>query len=53
MREEITELDKKVNHDDLICRYKGKISNKKLDKYDNALDLINKIRNGEIKVECV
>ena len=48
--DEITELDKKVNHDDLIYRYKGKTPDEKFDKYDNALDLIDKIKNGEIKL---
>ena len=47
---EITELDKKVNHDDLVYRYKGKSSNEEFNKYDNALDLINKIKNGEVKL---
>ena len=41
---EINELDKKVNLDDLIDRYK---SYEEFNKYDNALDLIDKIRNGE------
>ena len=47
---EITELDKKVNFDDLICKYKGNTHNEKFDTYDNALDLIDKIRNVEIKI---
>ena len=47
---EINELDKKVNLDDLIYRYKGNTRNNKFNKYDNALDLINKIRNGKIKL---
>ena len=47
---EMTELDKKVNHDDLIYRYKGKTPDEKFDKYDNALNLIDKIKNGEIKL---
>ena len=47
---EITELDKKVNYDDLVYKYKGKRPDEKFDKYDNALDLINKIKNGEIKL---
>ena len=47
---EITELDKKVNRDNLVYRYKGKSPDEKFDIYDNALDLINKIRNGEIKL---
>ena len=51
--DEITELDEKVNHNDLVYRYKGKSPNEKFDKYDNALDLINKIRNGEIELSLV
>ena len=39
-------LDKKVNHDDLVYKYKGKSPDEKFDKYDNALDLINKIKNA-------
>ena len=42
------ELDKKVTHENLIYKYKGKISDKKFDEYDNALDLIDKIKNGKI-----
>ena len=34
-------------------RYKSKSPNEKFDKYDNVLDLINKIRNGEIKLSDV
>ena len=47
---EITELDKNVNLHVLIYRYKGNTPNEEFDKYDNALDLIDKIRNGEIKL---
>ena len=36
---EITELDKKVNLDDLVYRYKGRSPDEKFDKYDNALNL--------------
>ena len=43
----ITDLDKKVNRDDLIYRYKGKFANTKLDEFDNALGIINKIRDGK------
>ena len=46
---EITELDKKVNLDDLVYRYKGKSPDVKFDKYDNSIDLFNKILDGEIK----
>ena len=47
---EISELDKKVNLDDLIYKYKGNTRNEEFNKYDNALDLIDKIRKGEIKL---
>ena len=47
---EITELDKKVDLDDLIYKYKGNTSNEEFNTYDNALDLIDKIKNGEIKL---
>ena len=50
MLDDITELDGKVNLDDLIYRYKGKIPDEKFNTYDNALDLINKIKHGEIKL---
>ena len=33
-----------------MCKYKGNSRNEEFNKYDNALDLINKIRNGEIKL---
>ena len=46
--DEITKLDEKVNPDDLIYRYKDKTPDEKFDKYDNALKLIDKIKNGEI-----
>ena len=48
--DDITKLDEKVNRDDLIYRYKGRTPDEKFDKYDNALDLIDKIKNGEIKL---
>ena len=47
---EINELDKKVNLDDLIYKYKGNTRNEEFNKYDNVLDLIDKIRNGEVKL---
>ena len=49
----ITNLEKKVDSDDLIYRYKGNTSDVKFDKFDNALNIINKIQNGEIKLEDV
>ena len=48
-REKITDLDKKkVNSDNLIYRYKGNTSDVNFDKFDNAINIINKIQNGEI-----
>ena len=48
--QKITDLDKKVNSDDLIYRYKGNTADLKFDKFDNALNIINKIQNGEISL---
>ena len=47
---EITELDKRVNLDYLIYRCKGNTPNEEFNTYDNALDLVDKIKNGEIKL---
>ena len=41
---------KKVNSDDLIYKYKGNTADAKFDKFDNALNIINKIENGEISL---
>ena len=51
--EKITDLDKKVNNDDLIYRCKGNIADAKFDKFDNALDIIDKIRDGKIDLADV
>ena len=51
--EKITDLDKKVNSDDLIYRYKGNTADAKFDKFDNALNIINKIQNAEISLADV
>ena len=40
--EKITDLDKKVNSDDLIYRYKGNTPDLNFDEFDNALALIDK-----------
>ena len=45
--EKITDLDKTVNRDDLIYRYKGKCADTKFDEFYNALGIINKIRDGK------
>ena len=44
---------KKVNSDDLIYRYKGNIADLKFDEFDNALDIIDKIRDGKIDLANV
>ena len=46
-------MDKKVNSDDIIYRYKGNTADAKFDKFDNALNIINKIQNGEISLADV
>ena len=46
--EEITKLDKKVNPDDLIYRYKDSTANAKFNEFDNAFNLLDKIRGREI-----
>ena len=51
--EKITDLDKKVNSDDLIYRYKGNTADVKFDKFDNALNITNEIQNGEIRLADV
>ena len=47
-REKIADLDKNVNSDDLIYRYRGNTADVKFDKFDNALNIINKIQIDEI-----
>ena len=51
--EKLTNLDKKVNSDGLICRYKSNTDDTKFDKFDNVPNIINKIRNGEISLNDV
>ena len=45
---ETTNLDKKVNSDDLTHRYKGNTSDAKFNEFDKAFSLLDKIRDGEI-----
>ena len=45
--EKTNDLDKKVHRDDLIYRYKGKAADTKFNEFDNALDIINIIRDGK------
>ena len=49
----ITDLDKRVNRDDLIYRYKGKLADTKFDEFDNALGIINKIQDGKKNLSVV
>ena len=51
--ENITDLAKKVNSDNLIYRYKGNTADVKFGKFDKALNIINKIQNGEISIADV
>ena len=51
--EKITDLDKNVNSDDLIYRYKGNTPDLNFDEFDNALALIDKIRDGKINLTDV
>ena len=45
--EEITNLDKKVNSDDLTYKYKGTTADSKFDQLDNSFSLLDKI--GDVK----
>ena len=45
----IIKFDEKVNSENLISRYKDRTDNK-FNTYDDALDLVDEIKNGEIKL---
>ena len=45
--EKVTDLDKKVNSNDLIYRYKGNTADLKFNKFDNAFSIIDKIGDGK------
>ena len=45
---ETTNLDKKVNSDDLTHKYKGNTSDAKFNEFDKAFSLLDKIGDGEI-----
>ena len=51
--DKITKLDKKVNLDDLIYRYKGKTPDENFDTYGSALNLIDKITNSKTRLADV
>ena len=46
-------LEKVINSDDLIYRYKGNIADVKFDEFDNAFNIIDKIRDGKIDLSDV
>ena len=48
--EEITNLDKKVNPKDLKNKYKGPTADAKFNEFDNAINLLDKIREDEIRL---
>ena len=46
--EKINDLDKKVDTNKLVFKYKDKTADADFSKFDNALSLTNKIKNGKI-----
>ena len=48
--EKINSLEKKVNIDKQVFKYKGDTPDEDFTKFDNAFDLINRIRDGEISL---
>ena len=51
--EKINNLNRKVNNNDLIYRYKGDTADVKFNEFDNAFDIIDKIRDGKIDLADV
>ena len=48
--EKINNLDKKVDPDKLVFKYKGKTADADFKEFDNVLSLKNKIKDGEISL---
>ena len=48
--EETTKLNKKVNPDDLTYKYKGVTDDAKFNEFDNAFNLLNRIKNSKISL---
>ena len=48
--EEITNLDKQVDPDDLLYSYKGNTADAKFNQFDNASSLLDKIRDAKISL---
>ena len=46
----VTELDKKVNYNDWINKYKGNIKDAEFNQFDNAFSFLDKIRDGKISL---
>ena len=51
MKTEIKNLDRTVDRDKLIYRYKGNTSDVDFSEYYGAIDLINKIKDGDVSLE--
>ena len=51
--DEITKLEETVNPDSLIYRNKRRTPDLKLDEFDNCLNILDKTRNGKIKLADV
>ena len=49
-REKINNLNKKVDTNNLVFKYKDKIPDADFSKFDNVLVLIDKLRNGEVSL---
>ena len=47
---EITELDEKVDPNNLIYRYKSNTADTKFNEFDNDFSILDKIRNGKISL---
>ena len=45
--EKITDLDEKINSDNLVYGCKGNTADTKFNEFDNALDIIDKIQDGK------
>ena len=52
-REKIADLVKQVNSDDLIYKCKGNTPDLNFDEFDNAFDIIDKVRDGKIDLADV
>ena len=46
--EKINNLDEKIDSNELVFKYKGKTADEDFSNFDNALDLIGKIRDSKI-----